>query len=112
MTSLAAQLVGGALEPVEAFPVRWQILSAKHFHRHGSQEMIGGLRFRFETVLVPPRSVKNRGDRTAFIRLCARYDAAHAEELLGLNLKHTLHFNIVLYINTFAKLEKRENRYL
>ncbi|MCH8959913.1 MAG: hypothetical protein IH820_00945 [Bacteroidetes bacterium] len=81
MTSLAAQLVGGALEPVEAFPVRRQILSAKHFHRHGSQGMICGWWFRVETVLVSPRSAKNGGDRKAFIRLCARYDAARAEEL-------------------------------
>ncbi len=59
MTGQGTELAGGALEPVEAFPVRRQILSAKHFHRHDSQEMIGGLRFRFETVLVPPRSAKN-----------------------------------------------------
>ena len=96
MTPQGTELAGRALEPVEAFPVRRQILSARHFHRHGSQEMIGGLRFRFETVLVPPRSVKNRGDRTALIRLCARHDAARTEELLRLNLKHAFHFNIVL----------------
>ena len=59
MTGQGTELVGGALEPVEAFPVRRQILSAKHFHRHGSQGMICGWWFRVETVLVSPRSAKN-----------------------------------------------------